>query len=227
MESGQVKPEILESGADTRLGRRAVLGAGIGGAAVSLLPLLAGKGAASSTSNGSTTTTTPPSTTPTTAAPPRRPTVDDIALLGAAQQVELTARALYDTAIDAGGWSDVETTVITTIREAHEAAAQALAGMLGNDAPGEMSQSLYDSMVGGFRGSVSSRLEAAYNFESAAVATHHDLLAALVGVDGAILIAAVQSVAARHGTVLADLNGQTVVSTLLVQDEAAALVVNA
>lgn len=211
---------------DARLGRRALFGAGIGGAAVSLLPLLTGKSAASSTSDDSTTSipiTTPANTTPTTTAPPRRPTEGDIVLLGAAQQVELTARALYDDAITAGDWSDTEASVITTIREAHEAAAQSLAGLLGGDAPGEMSHSLYSSLASGFKGSVSSRLEAAYNFESAAVATHHALLAELIGTDGATLIAAIQSAEARHGTVLADLNGQTVVSTLLVQNEAAAL----
>lgn len=218
--------EITEShAADARLGRRTVLGAGVGSAAISLLPLLAGKGAASSTS-GETTTTTPASATPTTAAPPRRPTDFDIGLLGTVQQIELTARALYDAAIDAGDWSDTEATVITTIREAHEAAAQSLAGLLGPDAPGEMSQSLYDSLVNDFEGSVADRLAAAYDFESAIVAGHTAALADLEGIDGATLIAAIQSAEARHGTVLADLAGQTVVSTLLVQNEAAPLVVN-
>lgn len=221
-----------ESGASgSRLGRRALFGAGIGGAAASLLPLLTGKSAA--TTGDSTTTTpgtTPASTTPaapTTTAPPRRPTDEDIALLSSAQLIELTARELYDDAIDAGGWSDVESSVVTTIREAHEAAAQSLAGMLGGDAPGEMSPELYASLSSGFRGSVSGRLEAAYNLESALVATHNELLAQLIGTDGATLIAAVQSAEARHGTVLADLNGQTDLSTLLVQNEAAPLDVSA
>ncbi|CAN5527974.1 hypothetical protein BH10ACT2_BH10ACT2_06820 [soil metagenome] len=216
----------IADGADgSRMGRRAALSAGVGVAAVSLLPLLTNKTAASS-STDSSSTDAPTTAAPTTTAPPRRPTNDDIALLGAAQQIELTARALYDVAIDAGAWSDTELTVVATIREAHEASAQALAGMLGGDAPGEMSQSLYASLVSGFRGSISARLEAAYNLESAAVATHHELLGQLIGTDGATLIAAVQSAEARHGTVLADLNGQTVVSTLLVEDEAAALEVN-
>ena len=148
-------------------------------------------------------------------------------LLGAAQQVELTARALYDYAIKAGGWSDVETTVMTTIREAHEAAAQALAGMLGRQAPDEMSSTLYSARVNDFKGSIEARFEAAYTFESAAVATHTELLGKLVGTDGATLIASIQSAEARHGTVLADLSGQTVVSTLLVLDESAPLDVNA
>lgn len=212
---------------DARLGRRALFGAGIGGAAVSLLPLLTAKSAASSTSDDSTTTTAAESTAPTTTAPPRRPTDFDIGLLGVVQQIELTARALYDDAIDGGDWSDTEASVVTTIREAHEAAAQALAGLLGTDAPGEMSQSLYESLSSGFTGSVSSRLEAAYDLESALVAGHTAALADLESTDSATLIAAIQSAEARHGTVLADLSGQTVVSTLLVQDEAAALDVTA
>ena len=216
----RVKTEVM--------GRRALLGVGIGGAAVSLLPLLASKSGASSTSDGSTTTTTTPaSTSPTTTAPPRRPTDNDVVLLGAAQQVELTARALYDKALATGGWSDTETTVITTIREAHEAAAQAIAGMLGRDAPDEMSSTLYNARVTDFKGSIAGRFEAAYALESAVVATHTQLLGQLVGTDGATLIAAVQSAEARHGTVLADLSGQTVVATLLVQDESAPLDVNA
>jgi len=222
-----VKTESSERGADdASMGRRALLGVGVGAAAASLLPLLTAKSSASSSSDETTTTGASEPAAPTTTAPPRRPTDDDIALLGAAQQAELTARALYDTAIEAGDWSQTEQTVITTIREAHEASAQALAGMLGGEAPGETSQSLYSSMVGGFRGSVSARLESAYNLEAAIVATHHELLRELIGTDGATLIAAIQSAEARHGTVLADLNGQTVVSTLLVQDEAVALEVN-
>lgn len=189
---------------------------GVGGAAVSLLPLLGSNAIASSGTDETTTT-----------APPRRPTSDDVALLAAAQQVELTARELYDVAIGGAGWSDVETTVITTIREAHEAVAQALAGMLGGDAPGEMSQSLFDSLSAGFVGSLGDRLAAAYSLESAIVATHGEVLASLIGTEGATLIAAAQSAEARHGTVLADLAGETDLATLLVETEQAALDVTA
>jgi hypothetical protein len=205
----QVKTE------DARVGRRVLLGAGVGGAAISLLPQLATKTSASSGDDSTTV--------PTTAAPPRRPTDVDIAVLAGTQLLELTARALYDAAIAAGDWSDTEVSVITTIREAHEAAAQSLAGMLGGDAPGEMSPSLYDSLVNGFEGSIVGRLTAAYNLESALVAGHSAALGKLEGIDGATLIAAIQSAEARHGTVLADLAGETEVSTLLVVAEAASL----
>lgn len=204
--------------------RRALLSAGAGISGVSLLALT-GRGFASSSSD-STTTTAPAA--PTTTSPPRRPTDADVNLLGAAQQVELTARGLYDEAINAGGWdeSGQTLTVITTIREAHEAAAQSLAGLLGNDAPGEMASQLFTSLRNDFRGGVSARLEAMYRLESAIVATHTEVLGGLVGIDGAALIAAIQSAEARHGVALADLNGQTVVSTLLVATEEPALVIS-
>jgi len=208
-----VTTELTESrAANAQLGRRALLGAGVGGAAISLLPTLTSRAAASSDEQSAAA--------PTTAAPPRRPTDADIDLLAATQQFELTARGLYDAAIAAGDWSDSELAVITTIRETHEAAAHALAGLLGGDAPGEMSQALYDSSVRGFEGSLDDRLAAAYQFESSLVASHTATLGQLEGIDGAILIAAVQSVEARHGTVLADLGGQSDVSVLLVLDEA-------
>ncbi|MBI4882889.1 MAG: ferritin-like domain-containing protein [Actinobacteria bacterium] len=204
------------SASDRRALLRAGVGLGVSGAAVSLLPLPIGSAVASSGTDGTTTT-----------APPRRPTDDDVALLAAAQQIELTARELYDVALAAGGWSEVETTVITTIREAHEAVAQALAGMLGGDAPGEISQPLFESLSGGFEGSLGDRLAAAYSLESAIVATHGAALAALTGIDGATLVAAAQSAEARHGTVLADLAGDTDLATLLVWNEQAELEVSA
>lgn len=216
----------VDGGSRQRVGRRAVLGLGVGTAAASLLPLLSGSGQASSGSDASTTTT-PTITPPTTAAPPRRPSSNDIGLLGDAQRMELTARALYDAAIAAGGWSDTETTVITTLREAHEAAAQALSGLLGRDAPGEMSSTLYRAWLAQFEGSPSARLEAAYHLEAAMVATHHDVLGKLIGTDGATLIAAIQSAEARHGTVIADLDGLTDLASLLVHGDAAVLEVTA
>ncbi|MSX94700.1 MAG: hypothetical protein F2749_14910, partial [Actinobacteria bacterium] len=93
--------EIGHVAAPQRVGRRALLGAGVGGAALSLLPLMSGRASAS-------TTTTPPGESTSTAAaaasttaPPKRPTDADVALLDFAQQLELTARALYDKALAA------------------------------------------------------------------------------------------------------------------------------
>jgi hypothetical protein len=66
-------------------------------------------------------------------------------------------------------------------------------------------------------------LNAAYAFESTAVATHTDVLGKLQGTDGASLIASIIIVEARHGTVLAYLNGSTDLDQLLVDTEADAL----
>ena len=56
-----------------------------------------------------------------------------------------------------------------------------------------------------------------------AVATHTDILGKLQGTDGAALIASILIVEARHGTVIASLNGSTDLDDLLVNTEADAL----
>lgn len=207
--------EIGENAAPTRLGRRALLGAGVGGAALSLLPLFSGRASASPAEGESTTTT----------APPKRPTDADVALLGFAQQLELTARDLYDKALAASGWSADQLTVIATIRESHEAYAQSLSGLLGADAPGAPSDELLRTIGLAWAGTPSKFLEAAYHLESAAVATHADLIAQLQGTDAVSLIASIQIAEARHGTVLAAMDGLTDLPALLVEHEEDSLLV--
>lgn len=204
--------ESVDHGAPRTVGRRTLIGVGVGGAAVSLLPFLGGRAAAKTAADSTTTT-----------APPQRPTSGDTALLGQAQQVELSARALYDVAAGLTGWSAEEATVIVTIREAHEAFAQSLAGLLGVDAPGEADAALVRSLQGNFSGTPSTALKAAYRLESALVATHLELLGSLQGTDGAALVASIQTSEARHTTVLADLAAFTDESDLLVDEEAASL----
>jgi len=198
-----------------RVGRRRLLGAGLGGAALSLLPFLAGRAAASTGTDASTTT-----------APPKRPTDDDIALLGFAQQLELTARDLYDVALAVEGWSQAQATLVVTIREAHEQFANAISGALGREAPGEPSPELLDQLRADFGGTPADALQAMYDLESAAVATHSDLLAKLQAIDGAALVASIQIAEARHGTALADIAGNTDLASLLVDTEAASLLGN-
>lgn len=223
--------EVTEYGADaamsdsrphaepTRVGRRAVMGAGLGGAALSLLPFLSGRAAA-------TATTEPASTeeATTTTAPPQRPTADDVALLSFAQQVEATAVALYNEALKVTGWSEEQAITVTFIRDAHLAYAQALSGLLGRDAPNSISQEVFDANVAAFSGAVDAVLASAGALESTAVATHGDVIAKLVGTDGAKLIASIQMNEARYCTVLADLAGETDLTVLLVDEEAASLV---
>lgn len=199
--------------------RRRLLGIGLGGAAVSLLPFLIGRASATTPSSGPSDTT--PATT-TTTSPPKRPTNDDVALLGFAQTIELAARNLYDVALATKDFDDNERAVLATIRESHEAYATSLSGELGRDALQEINP-IFDDLKSSFAGDKASVLEAAYGIESTAVATHTEILSKLQGTDGASLIASILIVEARHGTVLASLNGSDDLDTLLVDKEADAL----
>ena len=198
--------------------RRRLLGIGLGGAAVSLLPFLMGRASATTPSSS------PPDTaaTTTTTSPPKRPTDDDVALLGFVETVELAARNLYDVALATKNFDDNERAVLATIREAHEAYATSLSAELGRLAPQEVNP-IFDDLKSSFSGDKSSVLDAAYGIESTAVATHTDILSKLQGTDGASLVASILIVEARHGTVLAYLNGSTDLDTLLVDKEADAL----
>jgi hypothetical protein len=195
--------------------RRNLLGAGIVGLAASLLPQLAGRvGASASTSTGDTTTTSTVAAT-TTTAPPKRPTDADTKLLGFAQQVELSAVALYDVALSGKAAGDAAP-VFIAIRESHQAYAQVLGGLLGRLAPGEAAGDVVSSLTKVFQSdSLKGLAAAAYDLEGAAVATHQELLGQLIGTDGAALIASILIAEARHATVLADIGGQKDLDTLL------------
>jgi hypothetical protein len=195
--------------------RRRLLGIGLGGAAVSLLPFLMGRANATTPPSGPTATTT-------TTTPPKRPSGDDVALLGFSQSVELAARNLYDVALTADGFDDNQRAVLATIRESHDAYAASLSGLLGRNAP-QVVNPVFDDVQSTFNGDASTVLQAAYGLESTAVATHTDILGQLQGTDGASLIASILIVEARHGTVLAYMNGATSLDDLLVDTEADAL----
>ena len=199
--------------------RRRLLGIGLGGAAVSLLPFLAGR--AGATTPGTAPTDSAAATT-TTSAPPKRPTDDDVSLLGFAQSVEIAAFRLYEQALANDGFDDNDRAVLATIHDAHQAYASSLSGFLGRQAPNEVNP-VYDDVKSSFTGDRSSVLDAAYQLESTAVATHTDILKQLQGTDGAGLLASILIVEARHGTVIAYLNGSTDLDELLVDPEADAL----
>ncbi len=204
--------------ADSAIMRRRLLGIGLGGAAASLLPFLSGR-ASATTTTGSTSSTVAATTT---TAPPKRPTDDDVTLLGFAQSVELAARALYDVALGTDGFDDIQRAVIVTIRESHDAYAASLSALLGRQAP-QLINPVFDDLQSSFGGAGPSVLDAAYALESTAVATHTDILGALRGTDGASLLASILIAEARHGTVLAHMNGATGLDDLLVSTEADAL----
>jgi len=200
--------------------RRRLLGIGLGGAAVSLLPFLAGRAGATTPSTGPTDSTTAATTT--TTAPPKRPTDDDVTLLGFAQSVEIAAFKLYEVALATDNFDENDRAVLATIHDAHRAYAGSLSGFLGREAPQETNP-VYDETKSSFGGDRSSVLDAAYKLESTAVATHVDILKQLTGTDGAGLLASILIVEARHGTVIAYLNGSTDLDELLVTTEADAL----
>ena len=146
-----------------------------------------------------------------TAAPrtvPPTPTGDDIALLGFAQSFELTARDLYQAALD-GGLADHDLSdVFTTLRNNHEEYANRLLGILGVDAPQHRDDALFDELVGGFEGGDAAAVATAgRELEATAVATHAELLGQLTDVDAIAAIASIVIVEARHGTVLTDIAG--------------------
>jgi hypothetical protein len=212
--------------------RRRLLAAGVGGAAVSLLPWLGGRasaakpqstptttggstGAGAGSGSSSTTSTAAPTTTQ---APVKRPTADDLPMLGFAQQFEIAARDLYDSAIASGSFQGEELRVVETIREDHEAYGQAIAGLLGRDAATGRLDDLFDELESDFGGDRAAILQAASALENTAVATHLDLVGTLTGVEGAALISSIITVEARHATALNVMAGITDLDQILRAD---------
>ena len=210
--------DVTEPAAADSALRRRLLGIGLGGAAVSLLPFLVGRANATTPTTASSDTTAATTTT----APPKQPTDDDVALLGFSQSVELAARNLYDVALGTDDFDDNTRAVLATIRESHDAYAASLSAILGRQAPQTVNP-IFDTLQSSFSGDKQSVLEAAYALESTAVATHDGVLGRLQATDGASLIASILIVEARHGTVLAYMNGSTDLDELLVNQEADAL----
>lgn len=196
--------------------RRRLLGIGIGGAAVSLLPFVSGRASATTPPNSSGT-----AGATTTTKPPQRPTSDDSTLLTFSQGIELAIRDLYDVALGVK-FDDATRAVLATIRESHESYATSLGGLLGR-AGTQTRDAMYDNLEASFSGDPSKVLDAAYDLESTAVATHTEVLGQLQGTDGAGLLASILVIEARHGTVLASLNKKTSLDDLLVTTEADAL----
>ena len=150
----------------------------------------------------------PTSDAATTTSAPLRPTSDDIGLLGFAQSFELSARDLYQAALD-GGLADGDLAgVFTTLRDNHEEYANRLSGILGVDAPQHRDDALFDELVGGFEGGEAAAVaNAGLDLEATIAATHNDLLGRLQGIDAIAAIASFVVVEARHAAVLVDVAG--------------------
>lgn len=151
----------------------------------------------------------------TTSAPPDRPTAEDVGLLQFVQSVELGIVSLYDRALGAAG--DQGASLLVTMREAHQAYGQNIGALIGST-DAEASSDVIDAFGAGFDASGNELLTAAYDLESAALATHQDLVGRLVGVDGAALVASILMAGARHCTILAHASGATDLDTLLLSD---------
>jgi hypothetical protein len=211
--------DVTEGAQPDSARRRRLLGIGLGGAAVSLMPFLAGRAGATTPATGPTDSS---SAATTTTAPQKRPTDADVTMLGFAQSIEIAAFQLYEVALATDVFDDNDRDVLATILEAHRAYAGSLSGFLGREAPQEV-HPMFNQVKSSFGGDRSSILDAAYTLESTAVATLTDMLGQLQGTDGAGLIASILIVEARHGTVIAYLNGSKDLDELLVTTEATAL----
>lgn len=165
---------VADDAATDRSTRRALLGAGVVGAAFALA---AGRPAS---------------------ATPGLPQ-GDLDLLGFAISLELTARDLYDAAVESGATG----TLWTVLREQHESAAQLLAGVAGISAQGR-DDTVFDAFTAGF---TSSTTETALELENVAAATHSELLASVSDDTAASAVASIASIENRHATVLAGLAG--------------------
>lgn len=137
-------------------------------------------------------------------------TAAELDLLRFAQRLELTARDLYDAAMAAGATG----AVWEAMSEQHEAYAQSIAGLTGLSADSRNDE-VYDALVGSF--SSSAAAEAAYDLESAAAATHIEVLGLLTHRPASQLVASIIAAESRHCVVLADLTGRgTDLTALLV-----------
>jgi hypothetical protein len=203
--------------------RRRVLAAGLTGTA---LGLLGGRVASASpdttepTDGGSTPPTTAAAPATTTTLPPKRPSPSDIVFLNFAESVELAARDLYQSSIDAGAKDDLVTLLVAN----HRGYADIIRGILGTRSVGVRDNELYDAESSKFAvADMQALAPPAYDLESTLAATHADLLAKLEGTDGARIIASILIVEARQAAVLADVAGRSGDFDALFDDSATSL----
>ncbi|MCU0261844.1 MAG: ferritin-like domain-containing protein [Ilumatobacteraceae bacterium] len=94
------------------------------------------------------------------------------------------------------------------LRDQHKAYAEAISGFIGASAQLQ-NPDVIDAYLPAFDSSdTQAVLEASYELESVATATHGELMGLLESVDAAKLIASILAVTSRHCTVVADAAGQ-------------------
>jgi hypothetical protein len=139
-------------------------------------------------------------------AAPFSPTDDDKVFLRQAMELELTAQALYQEAIDAG-LSDVAGDLAVVFADNHVAYADKIAGAAGFSA-NTRNEEVFDQLQSAFATSDPEAFaEVAAGLENTAAATHTALLAEYVSVDARTLTASILVVEARMATVLTDFAG--------------------
>jgi hypothetical protein len=158
--------------------RRALLGAGVIGAALAV----AGSRSVSALSTGLSD--------------------DDLSLASFAISLELAARDLWDVALEAGA----DQQLWVTIRENHEAYAQRLAGITGISA-NTRDEALFSANAAGFGTNTPSIV--GYDLESAAAATHLELLGKIDDSEIAGALASIAAIESRHAAVIAGLRGES------------------
>jgi hypothetical protein len=139
---------------------------------------------------------------------PSSPTEGDKALLIEAMRAELTAEALYRTAIDAG-LSDVAGELAAVFAANHVTYADKIAGGGGFSADSR-NEDLFEQLESAFDTSdVDAFTEAASTLENTLAATHTSLLAEYESNKARKLTASIVVVEARMAVVLSDLAGST------------------
>ncbi len=214
----ELEPPV--AGENRRSLAKRLLGIGLGGAAVAIVPQLAGRaGATTPPGTGDVAGSTPTTVAVTTTTAPKRPTPEDVERLVPAQQIEISAYRLYLASRELN-YTDEQRTVLDVIGQSHLSYAQALSGFLGREAANDADDALVAERLGAFTADVDSALQAAYDLESALVSTHILTIGALRGTDAVNLLASIVTVEGRNGTVLADLMGESDFAVLLVDNEA-------
>jgi hypothetical protein len=144
------------------------------------------------------------------------PSTADVALLAFGNGAELAARDLYAVAAGLSAFSDEEKTVLVGFHDHHRAAAQALAGLVGSDAPNVREDAVYNAFRSRLEGSDKSAIyDALRELENTLVATHTSLVGTLDGTAGSALVASIITTQARHAAILALVAGRALNDALV------------
>jgi hypothetical protein len=212
-EENVVQPTHPPAPADRLFPRRAALtGVGAGVIGALLRSTLAAAQDDTTVPDSESPATSAPGTT--TTAPPRRPTDADRELLTFANTLELAAAELYGVALAAGTLDDDTTAIVVGFADHHRQYAEAIAGLIGSDAPNQANEAVLREFESEFEGDQESILEAAFELEQAVAATHLAILGELRGTDGAALVASIQPIEARQAVVLGEMVGLPLAETV-------------